>query len=128
MLRLILGAVIGVVAWFVVVFIASFAVRAAAPDVNAAMVAHTTVAAMAERLAISFVASLVSGYLAMLVTRDSRGPLIAGVLMLVIFVPYHLFGRDAGGAIWTSFPLWYHLTFFVSLLLLSILGGRLVRR
>ncbi len=128
MLRLILGAVIGVVAWMAVVFVVSYLVRAAAPEINAAMVAHTTVTAMAERLAISFVASLVSGYLAMLIARDSRGPLIAGVLMLFIFVPYHLFGRDAGGTIWTSFPLWYHLTFFVSLLLLSILGGRFTRR
>jgi hypothetical protein len=106
----------------------SYLVRTAAPDVNAAMVAHTTVAAMAERLAVSFLGSLIGGYLAMLVARDHRGPLITGVLMLVIFVPYHLFGRDAAGMIWTSFPLWYHLTFFVSLLLLSILGGRLARR
>jgi hypothetical protein len=128
MLRLILGAIIGVVAWVALVGIVSYLVRAVAPDVNAAMVAHTTVVAMGERLAISFLASLVGGYLAMLVARDSRGPLIAGVLMLAIFVPYHLFGRDAGGPIWTSFPLWYHLTFFVSLLLLSVLGGRLVRR
>ncbi len=40
--------------------------------------------------------------------------------MLLIFVPYHT-------TIWTQFPLWYHLTFFVSLLLLSVLGGRLRR-
>jgi hypothetical protein len=29
--------------------------------------------------------------------------------------------------IWNQFPVWYHLTFFVSLVLLSVLGGRLGR-
>ncbi len=89
------------------------------------MNAHATATALAERLAVSFLASLVAGYIAALVAGGrSRAPLIAGILMLLIFVPYHLYGKDTSGVIWTSFPLWYHLTFFVSLPLLGILGGR----
>lgn len=123
MLRLILGAVLGVVAWFAVVIGVSLVLREASPALAAAMNAHATAMALAERLAVSFLGSLVGGYVAALI-GGSRTPLVAGILMLLIFVPYHLFGRDAGGTIWTSFPLWYHLTFFVSLPVLSLLGGR----
>jgi len=122
MLRLILGVVIGVVAWVAVVAGVAFLLRAVAPDVNAAMVAHTTTVAMAERLAVSFLGSLVGGYLAMPVARDARAPLIAGVLLLMCWGYFHVM------VIWHQFPLWYHLTFFVSLPLLSILGGRLAKR
>ncbi len=122
MLRLISGVVIGVVAWVAVVGAVAFLLRAVAPDVNAAMAAHTTTIAMAERLALSFLGSLVGGYLAMLAARDSRAPLLAGVLLLLGWGTFHVM------VIWHQFPLWYHLTFFVSLPLLSILGGRLAKR
>ncbi|MBV9903541.1 MAG: hypothetical protein JO346_03040 [Alphaproteobacteria bacterium] len=98
------------------------------PAVDTALKVHSTAAAMAERLAISAVGSLIGGWLAATVGRSQRAALITGIVMLVIFVPYHLFGSDMQGKIWTSFPLWYHLTFFVSLPLLAILGGRLARR
>ena len=122
MLRLILGTVIGVVAWMAVVLGVSLLLRAVAPDVNAAMIAHATTIAMAERLAVSFLGSLAGGYLAMLVARDGRAPFIAGVLLLLGWGYFHVM------VIWHQFPLWYHLTFFVSLPLLSILGGRLAKR
>jgi uncharacterized membrane protein len=122
MLRLISGIILGVLAWVAVVGAVSFLVRAVAPDVSAAMVAHTTTIAMAERLAISFLGSLVGGYLAMLAARDARAPLISGVLLLLGWGYFHVM------VIWHQFPLWYHLTFFVSLPLLSILGGRLAKR
>ena len=121
MLRLILGVVAGIVAWMAVVIGVSFVLRAAAPDIAAALNAHATTVALAERLAISFLGSLVGGYLAALIARDQTAPLIAGVLLLLCWGYYHV------TMIWHQFPLWYHLTFFVSLLLLSVLGGRLAR-
>jgi len=126
MLKLILGAALGVVAWFAVVIGVSFLLREFAPALGAEMNAHATTISLCERLAVSFLASLTGGWVAALVGGDRmRPPVVTGVLMLLIFVPYHLYGRDPAGPIWTSFPIWYHLTFFVSLLLLSILGGRL---
>jgi len=117
--RLITGAVLGVVAWVAVVVGVSLLLREVAPVLSAAMNVHATATALAERLAVSFLGSLVGGFVAALVAGDrSRAPLVTGVLMLLIFVPYHT-------TIWTQFPIWYHLTFFVSLLLLSLLGGRL---
>ena len=120
-MRIIIGIVIGVVAWMAVVVGVSLLLRAVAPDINAALVAHTSTVAMAERLAISFLGSLVGGYLAALIAKDQRAPLIAGLLLLAGWGYFHVM------VIWHQFPLWYHLTFFASLLLLSILGGRLVR-
>ncbi len=126
MLRSILGAVVGVVVWYAAVFVVSLAIKAADPSLGAALVAHATNVALWERLAVSFVGTILAGLAAALVARESRrAPLVTGVLLLAVFVPYHLFGRDAGGVVWTAFPLWYHLTFFVSLPVLSLLGGRL---
>jgi len=127
-MRLVLGIVAGLVAWFVAITAIGFVLRLLAPDVGAALVAHTTVVAMAERLAISFIGSLFGGWMAATIGKGQRAAMITGVIMLIIFVPYHLFGSDQHGPIWTSFPLWYHLTFFVSLPLLAILGGRFARR
>ncbi|HEY0104785.1 MAG TPA: hypothetical protein VGB91_01785 [Rhizomicrobium sp.] len=119
MLRLILGAILGVVVWFAVAIGVSIAIREAAPPVAAALNAHVVFAALCARLGISFLASILAGLAAALISRESaRAPLAAGVLLLIWFVPYHL-------SIWPQFPIWYHLTFFVSLLLLSLIGGRL---
>ncbi len=121
MVRLILGAVLGVVAWFAVVIGLSLVLRDVAPALSAAMNVHATAAALGERLAVSFLGSLIGGLVAALAGGErTRAPLGTGIVMLLIFVPYHT-------TIWTQFPLWYHLTFFVSLLLLSVLGGRLRR-
>jgi len=74
---------------------------------------------LVTRLAISATGSVLSGALAAMIARDAfKASLAAGVLLLIIFVPYHL-------TIWIDFPIWYHLTFFASLPLLSLLGGRL---
>ncbi|HEY4943153.1 MAG TPA: hypothetical protein VII56_17110 [Rhizomicrobium sp.] len=122
MLRLISGVVAGVVGWIVVAFALSFLLRAVAPDVSAALNVHATTAALAGRLAISFISSLLGGLAAALVSAErSRAPLIAGALLLLCWGYYHV------TMIWHQFPLWYHLTFLVSLPLLSLLGGRFAR-
>jgi hypothetical protein len=116
------GIVLGIAAWFVVVLGISFLIKAADPALNAALVAHATPTALIERLIISFAGTLAAGYVAALVSGESmRAPLIAGVLLLAFWGYYHV------TMIWNQFPVWYHLTFFVSLVLLSALGGRLRR-
>jgi hypothetical protein len=127
MVRLLVGIVLGVVAWFVVSLGIAFALRAVSPGLSAQLAVHATVATLAGRLVISFVGSLIAGALAATV-GGSRAALIAGIVLLAIFVPYHLFGSDMSGKIWTSYPLWYHLTFFVSLVALPIIGARFARR
>jgi hypothetical protein len=41
-----------------------------------------------------------------------------GILLIALFIPVHY-------SLWDRFPIWYHLTFLVSLLPLAILGARL---
>ena len=45
---------------------------------------------------------------------------IAGIILLAGFVPLHV-------KLWQSFPLWYHLSFLVTLVPLVVLGARLWR-
>ena len=54
-----------------------------------------------------------------LITRSAVARLIPGVLLLVAFIPQHVM-------LWDKFPLWYHLTFLLSLVPLTYLGSRIV--
>jgi hypothetical protein len=121
MLRSILAVVAGVLAWGIVVTILNLGLRHGWPAYAAVEKAMLfTVPMMAARLSISGISSLVSGFAAAAVGRSGQAALIAGVLLLLIFVPIHY-------VIWSKFPLWYHLTFLVSLPLLSVIGGRFSR-
>ncbi|HEY2068883.1 MAG TPA: hypothetical protein VGG48_04960 [Rhizomicrobium sp.] len=119
MVRTILAAIAGVLVWGVGVTVLNLGLRHGWADYAAVEKAMAfTVPMMAARLSMSGASSLVSGYVASLISRESpRAALIAGVVLLACFVPFHL-------TIWDKFPLWYHLTFFVSLPVLSVIGSR----
>jgi hypothetical protein len=120
-MRLIGGIVVGVLAWGIVVTILNLGLRHGWPAYGAVERAMLfTVPMMAARLSISGISSLVGGYAAAAIGRSGQAALIAGVLLLLIFLPIHY-------TIWSKFPLWYHLTFLVSLPLLSVIGGRFSR-
>jgi hypothetical protein len=120
MLRLIAGTLTGAVAWLVSVAILGFLCRIAWPEMAAIKdMTLLTAPMLITRLSISALGSLAGGYWAAMISREStRAPLGAGILLLVVFVPYHM-------TIWHNFPVWYHLTFFASLPVLSLLGGML---
>lgn len=123
MLRIILGIIVGVVAWCVVAVALGTGLRYGWADYAAVEKAMAfTVPMMAARLSISAIASLISGYVAALISKERMwAPLLAGLVLLAVFGPYHL-------EIWAKFPPWYHLTFLTSLPVLSIIGGRLRRQ
>ncbi len=117
MLRLIGGIVAGVVVWAVVVTVLNFGLRYGMPGyagVEKAML--FTVQMMAARLSISAVSSLASGYAAAAIGRRQMSAIVTGVILLLLFIPVHY-------SLWHRFPIWYHLTFLTSLLVLSIVGG-----
>jgi hypothetical protein len=119
MWRLICGVVVGLAVWIAVVSLLDRSMRYGWHDYAAVEKAMTfTFAMMIARLSESAISSLVSGYLAALVGRGGRAPLVAGVVLLLMFIPIHY-------SIWSHFPIWYHLTFLISLPLLSFLGGKL---
>jgi hypothetical protein len=121
-MRLVAGVLVGAVVWMGVVIAVSFALRAVDPALASQLNVHATAAALGMRLGISFIGSLAGGFAASLASGERfRAPLAAGVLLLLGWGYYHV------TMIWHQFPVWYHLTFFVSLPLLSAIGGRLRR-
>ncbi|HEY4113583.1 MAG TPA: hypothetical protein VGM17_05920 [Rhizomicrobium sp.] len=124
MLRIIGGAVAGAITWFVVVTILNFGLRYGWPDYHAVEKAMTfTLPMMIARLTESGISSIAGGYVAATIGRERVwSPLFAGVILLIPFGYFHLF------IIFAKFPIWYHLTFLTSLIVLSLLGGSFVRR
>jgi len=119
MWRLIGGTLAGLVAWIVIVSALNFGLRHGWPDYAAVEKAMTfTVAMMVARLSMSGVSSLASGYVAALVGKGGWASLLSGTILLLLFIPVHY-------SLWNHFPVWYHLTFLISLPLLSFLSGRL---
>jgi len=119
MLRNILGVVAGLVSWLIVAAIAGFILRASWPEyVAVADSMNFTLPMMIARLSIGALATLSAGFVIALIARSSIAPLIGGVVLLIAFVPQHVM-------LWDKFPLWYHLTFLLSLVPLSYAGGRI---
>jgi hypothetical protein len=122
MLRPIGGVVAGIVAWIVIVTVLNLGLRYGLPGYAAVEKAmNFTFAMMIARLSISAVSSLASGYVAGWISKGGWAPWISGMFLLAMFLPEHY-------SIWSRFPIWYHLTFLISLPLLSVVGGTLWRR
>jgi hypothetical protein len=81
---------------------------------------HFTLGMMIARLALpGAVPSVCAGFVSAWISRGDRRVIAAlTIILLVAFLPahYHL---------WSRFPVWYHLSFLGSLLLLPALGARL---
>ena len=122
MARTALSAIAGAVAWFVVVTALNFALRYGWPAYHAVEPAMTfDVPMMAARLAESTIALVVA---AIVTARLSRGaaaaPWILAVILLALFIPVHYY-------LWRQFPVWYHLTFLTSLVVVPVIVGRAAR-
>ena len=114
------GIFAGLVVWIVVVSLINRGLRYEWPAYAAVEKALTyTLAMMAARLGESAISSLVSGWAAARIGgRNSAA--IAGLVLLFLFLPEHYM-------VWHRLPVWYHLTFLISLPVLSVIGGKLAR-
>jgi hypothetical protein len=119
MTRNILAVVAGVVGWLVVATLIGLVVRSSWPAYAAVAETMTfTLPMMIARLAIGAVATLAMGYITARITQSPLTRLIPGVLLLLGFIPQHIM-------LWDKFPLWYHLTFLLSLVPLTYAGARI---
>ena len=98
-------------------------VRAAWPQYAAVVATMAfTLPMMLARLATGAISTLLAGWVTAVVTRRSTlARVMTGVLLLVSFIPVHI-------GLWHKFPVWYHLTFLLSLVPLTWLGGRIATR
>jgi hypothetical protein len=123
MKRSILGCVAGLLTWIVAVTVINRMLRLSIPNYTAAE--HTlqfTLAMKWARLLMAIVTSVVAGIVTASVSRSRRwAPLIVGTVVLAMFVPLHI-------AIWSKFPVWYHLTFLLTIIPAVLVGGLLVAR
>jgi hypothetical protein len=121
MAKKILGVVAGLAAWIAVATAAGAIMRVSWPayaSVADAMI--FTMPMLVARLSIGALATLAAGLVtAVIAPRSVLARLMPGVVLLIGFIPVHV-------SLWDKFPVWYHLTFLVSLVPLTYLGGKTV--
>ncbi len=119
MLRSILAVIVAVIAWFIVATIGNFILRALLPGYSAVEVSMNFTLPMAIcRLVLGLVSSLCAGFVCATIARNTIGPKVAAVIMLILFVPNHYM-------LWSKFPIWYHLFFLITLAPLILIGAEL---
>jgi hypothetical protein len=123
MVRAILGVVAGLLAFAAAAAVAGIVMRGAWPDYARVADAMTfTLPMMLARLSIGAAATIVAGWVTAVISRPSTLVRLApGLLLLAAFIPEHI-------TLWEKFPVWYHLTFLLSLIPLTYLGGLRVSR
>jgi hypothetical protein len=117
------GAVIvGLVAWIFVATVLNLALRASWLHYHEAEIAFNfTFAMKLARLVLGATSTLAAGFVAAWIDKGRmRAATLTGIVLLGLFIPNHYM-------IWSKFPIWYHLTFLVSLLPLTLLGAALNR-
>jgi hypothetical protein len=110
MWRTVFAIVAGFIAWICIGAVGFTLMRAVWPDyARAEPEMAFTLPMQLARLTVGVACSVGGGWLAAVVAKgDSRPAWWLGVLLLVIFVPIHY-------SLWDRFPVWYHLTFLLTL-------------
>ncbi|MDE2133127.1 MAG: hypothetical protein KGJ49_00835 [Alphaproteobacteria bacterium] len=123
MWRTIAAVLLGLAAWAAAVTILNWGLRLWLPGYGA--VEHTmlfTLPMKLARLSIAAAASLAAGAIVRAVAPASRwAPWIVGLVMVALFLPSHV-------SLWNRFPIWYHLTFLLTLAPLVALGASFLPR
>ena len=122
MWRTVSSIVIGLVAWGVVATCLNFALRLGLPGyVEAEPAMAFTLVMKIARLSLAALSSLAAGAVVRAIAPASRAaPWVVGLVLLAMFVPVHV-------QLWDRFPVWYHLTFLLSLAPLVVLGAAALR-
>jgi hypothetical protein len=119
----ILGVVAGLLAFVAIAAVAGIVMRGAWPEYARVADAMTfTLPMMIARLTMGALATIAAGLVTAVVARRSAlVSLLPGFLLLAAFIPQHVM-------LWEKFPVWYHLTFLLSLVPLTYLGGTAISR
>jgi hypothetical protein len=117
MARNLIGVVTGLAVWLTLAIVAGLIMRGTWPAYASVADAMTfTLPMMIARLSIGALATVSMGFVTALITRSAVARLIPGLLLLMVFIPQHVM-------LWDKFPIWYHLTFLLSLVPLTFVGN-----
>jgi hypothetical protein len=119
-LKTVAAVIAALVTWFLVATVLNLALRAWWPHYHVAETAFNfTIAMKLARLVLGAISTLSAGFVAAWIGKSRMGSAtLTGIALLCLFIPGHY-------RIWDKFPVWYHLTFLVSLLPLTLLGATL---
>ena len=122
-MKTIAAVIAGLIAWILVATAVDLLLRALWPNYHQAEIAFNfTLGMMMARLILGAVSSVCGGFVVACIAKaNSTAVKITGATLLVLFIPNHYL-------LWHKFPLWYHLTFLVSLFPLTMLGAKLKAR
>ena len=123
MMKTIAAVLAGLITWVLVATAVNLLLRASWPHYHAAEIAFNfTLGMMMARLALGALSSVCGGFVVAWVAKvDGAAVKLTGVALLVLFIPNHYL-------LWHKFPLWYHLTFLISLFPLTMMGAKLKAR
>ena len=123
MLKTVGSVIAALFTWFFVSTVLNLALRAWWPHYHEAETAFNfTLAMKVARLVLGAISSLSAGFVAAWIGKNRMTAVtLTGIILLGLFIPGHYL-------LWSKFPVWYHLTFLVSLLPLTLLGAVLNRR
>jgi len=120
MLRAIAAVIVAVVSWFAIATIANLGLRLTWHEyaqVERAM--NFTLTMLLARLLLGTMSSLGAGFIVAWISHSNRIAALSLVgLLLLLFLPTHYL-------LWQRFPVWYHLVFFGSLIVIPLLGAKL---
>lgn len=122
--RMIAGVIVGFIVWSIIFVGGESLMRVVAPGTVAPLDATYVDSTMLllGYLIRSIIASIVAGFTAVLISGEfSKTTLILGLVFLVV-------GILVQASAWNMLPVWYHLTFLILLIPMTILGGKLSRK
>jgi hypothetical protein len=116
-----IAVIVGLLVWGICATCLNLLLRFALPGYAAAEPQmQFTTGMMLARLALpGAIPSVAAGFSSAWISpRSGRAIAVLVVLLLLIFLPTHYY-------LWAKFPVWYHVTFLGSLILLTWLGAKL---
>lgn len=131
MVRIILGVIAGFFVWMILWGGSDTVLKAVSPDwwgknlkqmedmLSTGQTFKTDSTILILTLIRSVVCSIIAGFTAALVAKENaKSTLILGILLLAVGIFVQWIYRDVA-------PLWYHLSFLILLIPMTILGGKL---
>lgn len=118
--KIILGVIVGFIVWTIIWLLVDPIMRVFAPDIvpNKDLTNIQTTFLIILIIA-SVICSIAAGFAAVLISKEqSKTTLYLGILLLLVGILFEVMA-------WNLLPVWYHISFLVLLIPMTILGGKL---